>query len=108
MIVVQCRYCPKNFPIDTNGAFKVLAPQVNAMRLTCPHCGCKMALDLKLRKKGKSAAIRKREVAEKKAWLERGRDLFEQSEAAGSGQTWSSLSAYDQKSWGYRAAWKSK
>lgn len=108
MIVVACRYCPKNFPIETSGAFKLVAPTRDAMRLTCPHCGCKMALDLNLRRKGKSTAIRKREVAEKAAWMQRGRDLFEQSEAAGSGQTWSSLNAHDQKSWGYRAAMKTR
>lgn len=96
MIVVACRYCPKNFPIDTNDAFKLVAPTRDALRLTCPHCGCRMALDLNLRRKGKSAATKKAEAEEKRLDEQGGLAIFEQTERAGSGATWGSLTKWEQ------------
>ena len=105
-LVIQCRYCPRNFPVEFGPAAKLVAPERDALKLSCPHCKCKLVLDLALRRKGKSAQYRAAEKARHAEAEAAGRAEFEGSAAYGSGQTWEEIGRLGRSEYIARAARK--
>jgi hypothetical protein len=98
-IEMTCRYCGKDFEFKL--ASRVAMPKRSFMKVSCPHCRSRMALDFGVRKVGKSAQVKKQEKAQVEAAE---RQLQERYEATADVlvQPWSSIPKHERRN----IAWK--
>lgn len=91
-IAITCGYCGKAFMISFKD--EVRGGDPDFARVNCPHCNSRLALGLQVRKKGKSAAIKK---LEKEREVKAEADLRERYEQTADAQIkpWSSLTAIE-------------
>lgn len=76
-IVVKCGYCSQSFSFTYQG--RVTAPARGFDKVSCPHCGSRLALDLGVRKVGKSAKMKRRETDQQEKINKLARELYSET-----------------------------